>query len=53
MGTLSGTGNIQGDGAHYRPILRRKTDYGFDLYFVKRVLECLILICVLYKSDVI
>ena len=32
--------------------MRRKLDCGFDLYFVKRVLEFLILIYVLYKSDV-
>ena len=31
--------------------MRRKSDCGFDLYFLKHVLECLILICVLYKSD--
>ena len=36
-----------------RGILRRKPDCGFDLYFIKHVLECLILIYVLYKSDVI
>ena len=30
----------------------RKPDCGFDLYFVKHVLEFLILIYVLYKSDV-
>ena len=35
-----------------RPILKTKLDCGFDLYFVKHVLECLILIYVLYKSDV-
>ena len=32
--------------------MRRKSDCGFDLYFVKHVLEFLILICVLYKSGV-
>ena len=33
--------------------MRRKPDCGIDLYFVKHVLECLILIYLLYKSDVI
>ena len=32
--------------------MRRNPDYGFDLYFVKHVLEFLILIYVLYKSGV-
>ena len=32
--------------------MRRKSDCGFDLYFVKHVLEFLILIYVLYKSGV-
>ena len=32
--------------------MRRKLDSGFDLYFVKHVLEFLILIYVLYKSGV-
>ena len=32
--------------------MRRKPNCGFDLYFVKHVLEFLILIYVLYKSDV-
>ena len=32
--------------------MRRKLDCGFDLYFVKHVLEFLILIYVLYKSGV-
>ena len=32
--------------------MRRKPDRGFDLYFVKHVLEFLILIYVLYKSGV-
>ena len=32
--------------------MRRKSDGGFDLYFVKHVLEFLILIYVLYKSGV-
>ena len=32
--------------------MRRKPDCGFDLYFVKYVLEFLILIYVLYKSCV-
>ena len=32
--------------------MRRKPDCDFDLYFVKHVLEFLILIYVLYKSDV-
>ena len=32
--------------------MRRKSDFGFDLYFVKYVLEFLILIYVLYKSCV-
>ena len=32
--------------------MRRKPDCGFDLYFVKHVLEFLILIYVLYKSGV-
>ena len=32
--------------------MRRKQDCGFDLYFVKHVLEFLILIYVLYKSCV-
>ena len=32
--------------------MRRKLDYGFDLYFVEHVLEFLILIYVLYKSGV-
>ena len=32
--------------------MRRKPDCGFDLYFVKHVLELLILIYVLYKSGV-
>ena len=32
--------------------MRRKPDCGFDLYFVKHVLEFLILINVLYKSGV-
>ena len=35
------------------PISRRKPYCGFDLYFVKHVLECLIFIYVLYKIDVI
>ena len=30
--------------------MRRKSDCGFDLYFVKNVLEFLILIYILYKS---
>ena len=42
VGPLSGTVNVQGDGAHERPILRRNPDCGFDLYFVKHILECLI-----------
>ena len=33
--------------------LRRKLDCGFDIYFVKHVLEILILIYVRIKSDVI
>ena len=33
--------------------LRRKPDCGFDMYFVKHVLEFLILIYVRIKSDVI
>ena len=49
---FSGTRNVQGDGAHYRSIMRRKPDCGFDLYFVKHVLEFLILIYFLYKSGV-
>ena len=32
--------------------MKRKSDCGFDLYFVKYVLEFLILIYVLYKSGV-
>ena len=36
------TVNVQGDGAHQRLILRRNLDCGFDLYFVKHILECLI-----------
>ena len=32
--------------------MRRKLDYGFDSYFVKHVLEFLILIYVLYKGGV-
>ena len=32
--------------------MRRKPDCGFDLYFVKHVLEFLILIYVFYKSGV-
>ena len=32
--------------------MRRKPDFGFDLYFVKHILEFLILIYVLYKSGV-
>ena len=32
--------------------MRRKPDCGFDLYFVKHVLEFLILIYFLYKSGV-
>ena len=32
--------------------MRRKPNCGFDLYFVKHVLEFLILIYVLYKSGV-
>ena len=32
--------------------MRRNPDCGFDLYFVKHVLEFLILIYVLYKSGV-
>ena len=32
--------------------MRRKPDCGFDLYFVKHILEFLILIYVLYKSGV-
>ena len=32
--------------------MRRKPDCGFDLYFLKLVLELLILIYVLYKSGV-
>ena len=32
--------------------MRRKPDCGFDLYFIKHVLEFLILIYVLYKSGV-
>ena len=32
--------------------MRRKSDCGFDLYFLKHVLEFLILIYVLYKSGV-
>ena len=32
--------------------MRRKSDCGFDLYFVKHVLEFLILIYVLYTSGV-
>ena len=32
--------------------MRRKSDCGFDLYFVKHVLEFLILIYVSYKSGV-
>ena len=32
--------------------MRRMPDCGFDLYFVKHVLEFLILIYVLYKSGV-
>ena len=32
--------------------MRRNPDWGFDLYFVKHVLEFLILIYVLYKSGV-
>ena len=32
--------------------MRRESDCGFDLYFVKQVLELLILIYVLYKSCV-
>ena len=44
---------MQRDDAHWWSILRRKPDCDFDLYFVKHVLKCLILIYVLYKSDVI
>ena len=43
---------MQGDGSHERPIMRRKPDCGFDSYFLKHVLEFLILIYVLYKSVV-
>ena len=32
--------------------MRRKLDCGFDFYFVKHLLEFLILIYVLYKSGV-
>ena len=35
------------------PLLRTKPDCGFDIYFVKHVLEFLILIYVRIKSDVI
>ena len=34
-------------------LLRRKPDCGFDIYFVKHVLEFLILIYVRIKSDAI
>ena len=49
---LSDIGDVQGDDAHQRLIMRRKLNYGFDSYFVKHVLEFLILIYVLYKSGV-
>ena len=32
--------------------MRRKSTYGFDMYFEKHVLESLILIYVLIKSDI-
>ena len=46
---LSGTEDVQGDGAHEKPLMRRKPDCGFDLYFVKHVLEFLILIYVVIR----
>ena len=49
---ISGTGSVREDGAHQRPLLRRKPDCGFDIFFVKHVLKFLILIYVCIKSDV-
>ena len=49
---FSGTRDVQRDDSHYRPIMRIKPDCGFNSYFVKHVLEFVILIYVLYKSSI-
>ena len=36
---ISGTGSVQDDDGHYRLRFRRNTDCGFDIFFVKHVLE--------------